>query len=240
MDTDTGTPMPEPYLVGLDLAGRRVVVVGGGSVAQRRLVGLLAAGAMVEVVAPHVTPAVEAMASEVATALRWTARPYRDGDLDALLGGGSPAIALTNLTRQLAWRGVPAVGKSLTMDVYGAPGALWVLHAAARTTRIPLPFGTWWLDPSTSVVAGGGVLDVRGRAAMRLMVPATFPRAPKRWWLTCPPAGTPWASTVPPRGTTVWKTASLATVPETGRTSARRARKTARTSASRLDSTSSM
>ena len=69
--------MPEPYLAGLDLAGRRVVVVGGGSVAQRRLVGLLAAGADVEVVAPEVTPAVEAMAPE----LTWTARAYRDGDL---------------------------------------------------------------------------------------------------------------------------------------------------------------
>ena len=63
--------MPEPYLAGLDLAGRRVVVVGGGSVAQRRLVGLLAAGADVEVVAPEVTPAAEAMAAE----LTWTARP---------------------------------------------------------------------------------------------------------------------------------------------------------------------
>ena len=56
--------MPEPYLAGLDLAGRRVVVVGGGPVAQRRLVGLLAAGAVVEVIAPEVTPAVEAMAAE--------------------------------------------------------------------------------------------------------------------------------------------------------------------------------
>ena len=80
--------MPEPYLAGLDLAGRRVVVVGGGPVAQRRLVGLLAAGAVVEVVAPEVTPAVEAMAAE----LTWTARPYRDGDLD----GAWYAIACTD------------------------------------------------------------------------------------------------------------------------------------------------
>jgi uroporphyrin-III C-methyltransferase/precorrin-2 dehydrogenase/sirohydrochlorin ferrochelatase len=70
----------DPYLVGLDLTGRRVVVVGGGSVAQRRLGGLLPAGADVEVVAPEVTPAVEGMAT--AGELRWTARGYRDGDLD--------------------------------------------------------------------------------------------------------------------------------------------------------------
>ena len=79
-----------PYLVGLTLAGRRVVVVGGGTVAQRRLPALLAAGADVEVVAPDVTPAVEGMAT--ARELRWTARPYRDGDLD----GAWYALAATD------------------------------------------------------------------------------------------------------------------------------------------------
>src|SRR5690349_8122257 len=74
------TGAEQAYLAGLVLAGRRVVVVGGGVVAQRRLPGLLAAGADVEVVAPAVTPAVEGMAT--ARELRWTPRPYRDGDLE--------------------------------------------------------------------------------------------------------------------------------------------------------------
>lgn len=78
----------DPYLVGLDLAGRRVVVVGGGSVAQRRITGLLAAGADVLVVAPAVTPAIESMVGE----LTWTARGYRDGDLD----GAWYALACTD------------------------------------------------------------------------------------------------------------------------------------------------
>jgi uroporphyrin-III C-methyltransferase/precorrin-2 dehydrogenase/sirohydrochlorin ferrochelatase len=82
--------MPDPYLVGLDLAGRRVVVVGGGTVAQRRVAGLLAAGADVEVVAPEVTPAVEGMAT--ARELTWTTRGYADGDLD----GAWYAIACTD------------------------------------------------------------------------------------------------------------------------------------------------
>jgi len=68
------------YLAGLDLAGRRVVVVGAGTVAQRRLPRLLAAGAEALLVAPSATPAVEAMAT--AGELRWERRPYRDGDLD--------------------------------------------------------------------------------------------------------------------------------------------------------------
>ncbi|MTE18239.1 uroporphyrinogen-III C-methyltransferase [Streptomyces sp. TRM43335] len=67
------------YPVGLRLAGRRVVVLGGGTVAQRRLPALLAAGADVLVIAPSVTPAVEAMAE--AGELRWERRAYRPGDL---------------------------------------------------------------------------------------------------------------------------------------------------------------
>jgi uroporphyrin-III C-methyltransferase / precorrin-2 dehydrogenase / sirohydrochlorin ferrochelatase len=82
------------YLAGLDLAGRRVVVVGAGTVAQRRLPRLLAAGAEVEVVAPSATPAVEGMAA--AGELRWSRRPYAEGDLEgawyALACTSSPSV----------------------------------------------------------------------------------------------------------------------------------------------------
>ena len=67
------------YLVGLNLAGRRVVVVGGGSVAQRRLGLLLRAGADVSVISRAVTPAVEAFADAGRIALE--RRDYRAGDL---------------------------------------------------------------------------------------------------------------------------------------------------------------
>jgi len=68
-----------PYPVGLRLAGRRVVVLGGGQVAQRRLPALLAAGAEVHLFSPHTTPAVQAMAD--AGELTWHDRPYAVGDL---------------------------------------------------------------------------------------------------------------------------------------------------------------
>ena len=54
------------YLVGLRLAGKKVVVVGGGTVAQRRLPLLIASGADVHVIARAATPAVEAMAGNPA------------------------------------------------------------------------------------------------------------------------------------------------------------------------------
>lgn len=44
------------YPVVLRLTGRRCVVIGGGEVARRKVSGLLAAGARVQVIAPHLHP----------------------------------------------------------------------------------------------------------------------------------------------------------------------------------------
>ncbi|MFD3561490.1 uroporphyrinogen-III C-methyltransferase [Streptomyces sp. NPDC058686] len=67
------------YPVGLRLTGRRVVVLGGGQVAQRRLPALIAAGADIHLISPTATPSVEAMAD--GGELTWSRRPYADGDL---------------------------------------------------------------------------------------------------------------------------------------------------------------
>ena len=65
------------YLVGLRLTGKKVVVVGGGTVAQRRLPLLIASGADVHVISRSATRSVEAM-----TGITLALREYRDGDLD--------------------------------------------------------------------------------------------------------------------------------------------------------------
>lgn len=69
---------PTPYLAGLILIDRAVVVVGGGHVAQRRVPTLIAAGARVTVVSPEVTPALEGMGAEVNLVLR----EFVESDLD--------------------------------------------------------------------------------------------------------------------------------------------------------------
>lgn len=65
-----------PYPVNLDLAGRRVLVVGAGPVAARKVAGLVRAGAVVTVVAPQAVP-------EIADApdVRWHQREYRRGEV---------------------------------------------------------------------------------------------------------------------------------------------------------------
>lgn len=68
----------EAYLLGLRLRGRRVAVIGGGTVAARRIPRLLAAGADVLLVSPRVTPSLEDLAA--AGRLTWLAREYEPGD----------------------------------------------------------------------------------------------------------------------------------------------------------------
>ena len=79
------------YLVGLRLTGKKVVMIGGGTVAQRRVPVLIAHGADVHVIARAATPAVEALA-EQQPGITLTIRDYRDGDLD----GAWYAIAATD------------------------------------------------------------------------------------------------------------------------------------------------
>ncbi|NKZ03674.1 uroporphyrinogen-III C-methyltransferase [Actinomadura latina] len=67
-----------PYLLGLRLAGRRVLVVGGGRVAQRRVPALLDAGADVVLVSPDVTATLEGLADH--GRITWHRRPYKRGD----------------------------------------------------------------------------------------------------------------------------------------------------------------
>ncbi|MFT4216278.1 MAG: NAD(P)-dependent oxidoreductase [Micropruina sp.] len=68
------------YLAGLLLHGRRVVVVGGGAVATRRVPKLLAAGARVELISPEADPALRSLAESGAVV--WTARRFTASDLD--------------------------------------------------------------------------------------------------------------------------------------------------------------
>jgi uroporphyrin-III C-methyltransferase / precorrin-2 dehydrogenase / sirohydrochlorin ferrochelatase len=61
----------------LDVAGRHVLIVGGGRVATRRAQRLAESGAVINVVAPEVSPELWALAYRV------SARPFREADVDS-------------------------------------------------------------------------------------------------------------------------------------------------------------
>lgn len=70
----------EPFLVALDLAGRRVVAIGAGQELERRTLALLAAGAAVRVVSPAPGPALLRLAA--AGDLELCDRAFEPEDLD--------------------------------------------------------------------------------------------------------------------------------------------------------------
>lgn len=67
------------YPVFLDLAGKKVVVVGGGAVAERKVLALIKAGAAVTVISPSLTKRL--LREKAKNTLRHIARRYRGGDL---------------------------------------------------------------------------------------------------------------------------------------------------------------
>ncbi|KRE92641.1 siroheme synthase [Nocardioides sp. Soil774] len=132
---DHGSSDAHPYLAGLVLTGRRVVVVGGGHVAQRRVPTFLAAGARVTVVSPEVTPAIEGLAGELTLVLREFDEPDVDGawyvvaatddpDVNARVAAAAEArhtfcVRADDARGGTAW--TPAVGHhgSVTVGVLG-------------------------------------------------------------------------------------------------------------------------
>ncbi|MFW6719244.1 uroporphyrinogen-III C-methyltransferase [Streptomyces sp. MAR4 CNY-716] len=179
-----------PYPVGLRLAGRRVVVLGGGQVAQRRLPALLAAGARVTLVSPTATPSVEAMAD--AGELTWERRRYADGDLEgawyAVVATRDPeanAAASAEAERRRVWcvrsddasaatAWTPATGRSEGVTVAVLTGSDPRRSAAVRDAVVEgLRDGTLSAPhhrtraPGVALVGGGpgdpDLITVRGR-----------------------------------------------------------------------------
>jgi siroheme synthase-like protein len=100
------------YPVSLVVAGQPCLVVGGGRVAARKVQGLAAAGAVVTVVAPEITAAIESLAA--AHELTVERRPYRAGE------AASYRLVITAT-------GVPEVDASVFADA--SEGGVWVNSA---------------------------------------------------------------------------------------------------------------
>jgi precorrin-2 dehydrogenase/sirohydrochlorin ferrochelatase len=66
------------YPVYLNLKGRRVVVIGGGNVAERKIESLLESGAFVLVVSPEVTPRIACLSEQKKVEIQY--RSYVQGD----------------------------------------------------------------------------------------------------------------------------------------------------------------
>jgi len=155
------------YPIALDLRGKLVVVVGGGSIADRKVRGLLAAGARVRVVAPELTEGLRAAAT--AHAIELCERGFKASDLDgALLAytatGKAPVDAL--VVTEARARGI------LVDDTTGAASSDFSTPLAHRVGPLTFAIDTGGSSPSFALRLLGEVrarFDSRyGRAAETL------------------------------------------------------------------------
>jgi uroporphyrin-III C-methyltransferase / precorrin-2 dehydrogenase / sirohydrochlorin ferrochelatase len=128
--------------IGLRVAGRRVVVVGGGPVGLRRVAALLAAGADVTLIAPDAVTALTDLADR--GRLDWRRRPFVSGDLaGAWLAMACTADAEVNAAvlaeadavRIWCLRADDASAASAWMPATGHSGATTVAVHADRDPR---------------------------------------------------------------------------------------------------------
>ena len=166
------------YLVGLRLAGKKAVVVGGGTVAQRRVPILIGAGADVHVIARAATPAVEALADQD-PGITLQLRDYRTGDLEgawyAIAATDDPAVNAA-VVAEAESRHIFCVradsardGTAVTPASFDHDGLLVGVLAggehrrsAAIRSAIREAFQRGVINPDTSDVMRGGVALVGG------------------------------------------------------------------------------
>ena len=134
--------MPEKryYMACLDLEGRDVLVVGGGSVALEKVVGLLDCSARVTVVAPQLVP--ELAHRPGVTLVR---RAYRSDDLD----GRFLVVAATSTTSVNRRVFRDAEARQLLCNVVDVPELCsFILPAVHRVDPIAVAISTGGASPA--------------------------------------------------------------------------------------------
>jgi len=135
--------MPRYYPVCLDLEGKCCLVVGGGKIAERKIVSLLDYGAKVRVVSPKVTP-------EIADLLRqgriwYEEREFQAGDL----AGVFLVIAATNIDQINQGIAREAQRRGILINVVDAPAdSTFILPAVLKRGDLAISISTGGKSPA--------------------------------------------------------------------------------------------
>jgi siroheme synthase-like protein len=136
----------------VDLDGVACLVVGGGRVAERRVRGLLDAGARVTVVAPDLSAGLRALAD--AAALSAVAEPFRPEHLDLDPAAGGPwglVVAATSDPSVNAAVAAAGADRGLWVnDASDRTGGAVAVPAVARTGRVTLAVATGGVSPGAA------------------------------------------------------------------------------------------
>jgi siroheme synthase-like protein len=103
------------YPIYLNLTGRPCIVVGGGQIAEGKVLGLLEVEAQVTLITPEATPALQKLAA--AGRINWLSSAYRAGDLE----GAALAISATDdrTVNEQVW--AEAVERGIPINVVDDP-----------------------------------------------------------------------------------------------------------------------
>lgn len=131
------------FPVYLNIEGRRCLVIGGGSVATRKVQALLECGAVVEVVSPDVTAELKTILA--AGKITWVARAYQPGDLsEAFL-----VIAATDDSEVQAGIFAEAEEKNILLNVADVPRwCNFILPATVRRGDLSFAVSTGGKSPA--------------------------------------------------------------------------------------------
>ncbi len=133
------------YPVALDLRDRRVLVAGGGPVAERKVRGLLLASAAVEVVSPTITPGLTALVADGRIA--YHARAVEERDVE----GARLVFVATNDPAANAMLVAAARARGILVDdAAGGGPSDFATAAAYRTGPLTFAVDTSGLSPSFS------------------------------------------------------------------------------------------
>lgn len=125
------------YPLFLDLTGQKVIVVGAGKVATRKIRSLLAAGTRVTVISPR--------AYRLPKAVRWLKRRYRRGDL----AGARVVVAATNdqaVNRQVC---ADAKRRKLLVNCVAPPDAgNFIVPSVVRHGHLTIAVSTGGVSPA--------------------------------------------------------------------------------------------
>lgn len=131
------------YPVCLDIEGKLCVVVGGGRVAERKVLGLLACDAQVSVISPELTEKLSNLYD--AGSILWIGRGYRPGDLkQAFL-----VIAATNEEETQKQVYDEAAAHNLLLNVADVPQRCnFILPATVRQGDLVISISTAGKSPA--------------------------------------------------------------------------------------------
>jgi precorrin-2 dehydrogenase/sirohydrochlorin ferrochelatase len=131
------------YPICLDLEGRPCVVVGGGKVAERKVLGLLSCSAQVTVISPEMTE--ELLRRHAEGRIQWLDREYKHGDL----GKAFLVIAATDDEETQKQVYEEAVKGNLLLNIADVPRRCnFILPATVRRGDLTISISTSGKSPA--------------------------------------------------------------------------------------------